>query len=100
MVEVITPPCVAQPPTGRAMHTVSRYQWRTDYITSHGPVTVGEIDDVGTPLASFCHLAGQNLGDGRPDSEPDGQCRVADRLDQRHVFAGQPRGVDKPTREQ
>ena len=36
----------------------------------------------------------------RPDSQPDGQRRIADRLDERHVFARQPRGFDQPTLEQ
>ena len=91
VVEVVAPSGTAQAPSGNA----ARCQRR--------PPTVirSKLPLVGSPSArsmTVCDhrstsvdLAGRHLGGGSPGRQPDRQRRIADRLEQRHLFGCQPR---------
>ena len=71
-------------------------QRRTENDVPYGGVAVGQVDDGLRPAQRLGHLAGLRLGADRREGQLDSQGRLADRLDQRHGFGGQPRRLAHP----
>ena len=95
-VVIVAPPRTAQCPPGGAARCQRHRQRRSENDVPFGGVAVGQLDDGLRPAQRLGHLAGLRLDTDRREGQPDRQGRLADRLDQRHGFGGQPRRLAHP----
>ena len=90
--EVLPPSGTTQPPPGHAA-PCQRDRQRGSHAEAGalGGVTGGQVDDGLRPPQDLAEFAGTEPVGERRDRQPDGQGRIADRLEQRHLFGCQPR---------
>ena len=91
LLEVLAPSSTSHDPSRDAARCQRPRQRRSDHEIALGGVTVGQVDDRLRPPQHVGHLGADEFGEDRREGQPDRQGRIADRLDQRHLFGCQPR---------